>query len=318
MLLSGKSSQEVAEAFQTAWVSWAGPPVQILHDQGTEFAKDFTALARRLGAETRVTPTEAPWQNIMVERHGAVLGEVLAALVQQYQLEGERDMRLGGTFAAAAKNRRPDRSGHSARSPVFDQTRGAIPRVDRRRHAGRREPRGVGEGALGPRLRPQLGDPAARAVRAHQARQQRGLAPGAHLGAACRTRCLDTGSAGLLLATPESSARAQGQEGKHGGASMARTGHGLRPRGPWRAADGQLYWLAHNGYLLLVAPEHIRSATREEGLSSAVKSGHDRHEVHARRRQAEPPLLRPEAGCGGGAGHGAERRAGSGGSGHGA
>ena len=120
VLLSGKSSREVAEAFQTAW-SWAGPPVQILHDQGTEFAKDFTALARRLGADTRVTPTEAPWQNSMVERHGAVLGEVLAALVQQCQLEGERDMRLGGVFAAAAKNRRPDRSGHSARSRVFGQ-----------------------------------------------------------------------------------------------------------------------------------------------------------------------------------------------------
>ena len=32
------------------------------------------------------------------------------------------------------------------------------------------------------------------------------------------------------------------------------------------------YWLAHNGYLPLVAPEHIRSATREERLSSAVMS----------------------------------------------
>jgi len=52
VLLTGKSSYEVAGAFQTSWVSWAGPPVQILRDQGTEFAKDFSALARRLGAET--------------------------------------------------------------------------------------------------------------------------------------------------------------------------------------------------------------------------------------------------------------------------
>jgi len=45
----------------------------------------------------------------------------MSALVQQCQLEGERDMRLGCIFAAAAKNRRPDRSGHSARSRVFGQ-----------------------------------------------------------------------------------------------------------------------------------------------------------------------------------------------------
>ena len=119
--LPDKAAQTAVDAFQTHWMAWAGAPMQILHDQGREFAGAFTAAAGRFGCETRVTPTEAPWQNGMVERHAGILGEILTATVQQCQLEGGRDMRLGGFFAAAAKNRRPDRTGHSSRSRVFGQ-----------------------------------------------------------------------------------------------------------------------------------------------------------------------------------------------------
>ena len=66
-----------------------------------------------------MTATDVPWLNSMCERHGAVLGEIVDATVKAEQLEGPEDMRLAAIFASSAKNRRPDRSGHSARSRVF-------------------------------------------------------------------------------------------------------------------------------------------------------------------------------------------------------
>ena len=58
----------------------------------------------------------------MVERHGQVLAEVLSMMVDQCQLSGAVDMKMGGIFAATAKNRRPDRTGFSARNRVFGTT----------------------------------------------------------------------------------------------------------------------------------------------------------------------------------------------------
>ena len=72
-----------------------------------------------MGIEPHVTATESPWQNGLVERHGQVLGEIVSIMVDQSQLKGEADMHMAGIFAAVAKNRRPDRTGHSARTRLF-------------------------------------------------------------------------------------------------------------------------------------------------------------------------------------------------------
>ena len=77
-----KSSQVVADAFVHDWVSWAGTPAQIIHDQGGEFFfRKSSVLLKRLGTVAHVTATEAPWQNGMVERHGQVLAEILSVMV---------------------------------------------------------------------------------------------------------------------------------------------------------------------------------------------------------------------------------------------
>ena len=95
------------------------PPGHLVHDLGTEFARHFAALIQRFGMTTRVAPAEALWQNAMCERHGGVLAEMLAATAQSAQVEGSTEMELAGYAAASAKNRRPDRTGYSARSRVF-------------------------------------------------------------------------------------------------------------------------------------------------------------------------------------------------------
>ena len=67
----------------------------------------------------RITPTDTPWHNSLVERHGQVLGETVEASVEACQIEGYDEMKLVTSSAASAKNRGPDRTGYSARSKVF-------------------------------------------------------------------------------------------------------------------------------------------------------------------------------------------------------
>ena len=119
ILVPHKSSAKVVSRFLKRWVSFAGVPVQIVHDQGGEFFGEFARKLQQLGIQVIVTPTEAPWQNSIVERHGAVLGEILEAMVEQMQIVGEAEMELGGILAASAKNRRPDHTGHSSRTRCF-------------------------------------------------------------------------------------------------------------------------------------------------------------------------------------------------------
>ena len=91
----------------------------MIHDQGGEFFKDFQTACRAYGVQTHCTATESPWQNALVERHGAVLGEVLSIMTETCALVGPEDMKHAATFAAKAKNRRITRTGKSARSRVF-------------------------------------------------------------------------------------------------------------------------------------------------------------------------------------------------------
>ena len=119
LLVPDKSSRVVAQKFTDMWCAWAGVPTFLIHDQGGEFFKHFQTQCRAFGIQTHPTATESPWQNALVERHGAVLGTITEIMVERLQLVGEDQMRMAGHFAAMAKDRRPDKYGHSARSRVF-------------------------------------------------------------------------------------------------------------------------------------------------------------------------------------------------------
>ena len=278
--LDGKSSAEAAQRFLDYWVSWAGPPVTILHDQGGEFFKHFQTMASRMGAETRVIATEAPWQNGLVEKHGAVLGEIMTALVDKCQLEGPEDMALAAHFAAAAKNRRPDRTGHSARTRVFgveEKFPGSV--VD-----------ALQDGENPHELQSVDEDPIFTKSTRLRAEAQAALA---HLdSSAIWRRTLTSGARShRKVWTPGAQVffwRAQR-------APQVLRGRRARMFARWwgpavvlgrerqRDVDGESYWIAHAGSLMLVASEHLRSATREERLGDAVNdascsrhAGHDR------------------------------------------
>ena len=76
-------------------------------------------MIERYGASSRTAPIESPWQVGMVERHGGVIGKIIAMIVHSSNVVGKREMTLTSIAATAAKNRRPGLHGHSPRSAVF-------------------------------------------------------------------------------------------------------------------------------------------------------------------------------------------------------
>ena len=118
-VLDSPSSTECAEKLWLWWVLWAGPPKTIVSDLGTSFRTAFQMMVERYGASSRTAPIESPWQIGMVERHGGVIGEIIAMIVHSSNVVGKKEMILTSIAATAAKNRRLGLHGHSPRSAVF-------------------------------------------------------------------------------------------------------------------------------------------------------------------------------------------------------
>jgi hypothetical protein len=100
-------------------MAWAGTPEKIVADKGTEYYTDFQAMLSNLGTKQRLIPIEAAWQHGMVERHGAVLADVIYATITEMKVVGTREMTDVVMHACMAKNRRPGRTGYSPRTLVF-------------------------------------------------------------------------------------------------------------------------------------------------------------------------------------------------------
>ena len=67
---------------------WAPPPEQIVFDAGTELRGTFKGMSELLGSDMKCAPTESPWQNALVERHGGVLGDIVAMIVMETATDG--------------------------------------------------------------------------------------------------------------------------------------------------------------------------------------------------------------------------------------
>ena len=118
--LPDKSSKTVAQAFRWAWLNWAGVPEKIVCDSGTEFYKSFTSeVLENLGIKSRFIPTEAQWQNGMVERHGQVMGDIVSSVIKETRAVGIESLKEICLHSSMAKNRRPGKTGYSARAMVF-------------------------------------------------------------------------------------------------------------------------------------------------------------------------------------------------------
>ena len=101
VLVADKTPHTISRALWEAWLQWAPPPDTIVFDQGKEFSGEFIRLTEVLGAHPKPVPTETPWQKGMVERHGSVMGDVIA---EGKVLRGYDEMKLACQMAGVAKN----------------------------------------------------------------------------------------------------------------------------------------------------------------------------------------------------------------------
>ena len=111
-LLPDKSAASVIDFLMTSWVPLLGTPRQMIADQGREFvaAEDWCSAHSVLLWHAAV---QAPWQNGLAERSGGLLKALLAAVVTDKVVIGERGMRHAIAEAVAAYNADPTAEGVS-------------------------------------------------------------------------------------------------------------------------------------------------------------------------------------------------------------
>ena len=118
-LLKNRSPGHVAAKFMSMWIGLFGPPQSIRLDQGGEWESDFIQLLEAHSIHSEFVGSHSPWSNGYAERHGALLGIAMQATVEEQQLVGRIQMKLGLAAACQAKNSVISRGGHSAHFLLF-------------------------------------------------------------------------------------------------------------------------------------------------------------------------------------------------------
>ena len=96
-----KDPKEIISGIFRCWVGIFGAPKKFLSDNGGEFAnRAFIDLAEAVNIRVLTTAAESPWSNGLVERHNAVLGEILHKVLS----ESKGDFEMALAWAINAKN----------------------------------------------------------------------------------------------------------------------------------------------------------------------------------------------------------------------
>eukprot|EP00439_Symbiodinium_sp_Y106_P070485 s391_g12.t1 len=118
-LLRTREPAHVAAKFLSMWIGVFGTPQTIRLDQGGEWESDFIQMLEGHSIHSEFVGSHSPWSNGYAERHGALLGVAVQATVEEKQLVGRAQMKIGLACACQAKNSIVSRSGHSAHYLVF-------------------------------------------------------------------------------------------------------------------------------------------------------------------------------------------------------
>ncbi|CAE7240458.1 RE1 [Symbiodinium sp. CCMP2592] len=68
-LWKGATAENIAKAYRKSWTRWAGVPIKLFSDGGSEFDKEFQNALDVQGTCTEKAAAEAPWQNGLCERN---------------------------------------------------------------------------------------------------------------------------------------------------------------------------------------------------------------------------------------------------------
>ena len=113
------TATETFSTLRQFWLKHYDAVEVLIMDQGTEFGADFQHLCQSRGILPVVTVLETPWQNSVVERHGALFKMAFekACSLEAPTTEAEVNELIDFTFAEL--NRRVGRAGFSPGQRVF-------------------------------------------------------------------------------------------------------------------------------------------------------------------------------------------------------
>lgn len=113
------SSQDAIRALTQGWINWAGPPIMLVVDAGTEFGTEaFHQFLQTHDIKLRMIAPETHWQNARVERHGGILQAILTEMDQEKPIETE-ELEMALSFATQTKNKWSRNRGYPPEILVF-------------------------------------------------------------------------------------------------------------------------------------------------------------------------------------------------------
>lgn len=100
-IVKSKEPNEIISGICKIWITIFGPPQKFLTDNGGEFANEkFLDLAEKMNIRVMTTAAESPWSNGLVERHNAVLSEMLYKIIA----DERQNINTALAWALQAKN----------------------------------------------------------------------------------------------------------------------------------------------------------------------------------------------------------------------
>ena len=112
-VVKSKSAPEIVNEVYEMWIRPYGCPKKFLSDNGGEFTNElYLELCHSMNVEVNTTAANSGFSNGTVERHNAIIGEVIQKLLDDPELDCSRDLAV--SWACAAKNSLLNNSGFTA------------------------------------------------------------------------------------------------------------------------------------------------------------------------------------------------------------
>ena len=115
-----RTTEWAMEKLTAGWLSWAGPPNEVIADSATEFNNpEFDQFLRQFNTKLTIIPPQAHWQLGKTERHGDVLQHMLNKYQEDFPIENYSDLQRALMVCTAAKNACSLRHGFAPEVLVF-------------------------------------------------------------------------------------------------------------------------------------------------------------------------------------------------------
>eukprot|EP00435_Cladocopium_sp_Y103_P025697 s606_g6.t1 len=87
-----QTTEGLIDAFNAAWIRWAGPPKSVMFDSATEANSEmFAKYLQEMATSSYVIPTDAHWQLGRAERHGALLKHMITKYHEDHPIRNHTD-----------------------------------------------------------------------------------------------------------------------------------------------------------------------------------------------------------------------------------